>query len=405
MPTRPRSITRLLSTLAVVAGIAATSACGSDSAGADGGKGGGIPDGPIRIGMVAELSGQSAAIGNYQVKTQKALAVYINAHGGIAGHKVELVVENNQSDPATAVISARKLVQKKVAATVFTGLTSSGKDQVLSVLAKAKIPSIDPTPDPKYDNPDQYPYFFSDNPTDQNAMVAVAGFAKKHGYDQIGQLGDSTPFAKSLEEHFSDKAKAAGLTILKTVDYPTTATTMTTQLSLLRESGVKTIGLWCQVSCGKVYDGLRQIGWAPPVLTTHVMYYAGFDSVKELGKTTFGDCPISVPAGAQPNKTMRDVIEAVAAKTGGVNVTSQGIPLNADSWLILKTGIEKANSLDGAKIVKAIESIKGKSFANPDIEYTFSADHHSGFAAAEPESIPMCGFGALGPLSLPIQVK
>lgn len=418
---------RLLSVLATVLVLTAATACGSSggsggsSAGSTGGgsaadstspagndssgSSGDIPAGPIKIGMVAELSGTSSAIGNYQATVQKALAGYINAHGGIAGHQVQLVIENNQSDAAVAVTAARKLAQEGVAASVFSSLGSSGKDQVLSVLAKAKIPDIDPEPLAKYDNGSNYPYYFSDNPIDPNAMTAEAAFAKKHGYDKIGQLGDGTPFAKSLEDNFSAKAKAAGLTIVKTTDYPTTSTTMTTQLEELRNAGAQTLGLWCEVGCGKVYDSLRQINWSPTILTTEVLYYSGFESVGALGAKTFGDCPISVPAGGQPNATLSEIIKTVAAKSGGIGVTDQGIPLNADSWLILKYAIEKAKSLDGDKIKAAIETINGQSFSDPQVKYTFSSAHHAGFDAANPLDIPMCGFSKLGPLDLPIQVS
>jgi branched-chain amino acid transport system substrate-binding protein len=379
-------------------------AADGSSASSSGGSGSGIPAGPIKIGMIAELSGAESALGNYQLATQKAMASYINDHGGIAGHQVQLVSENNQSDAAIAATGANKLVKDGVVASVYSGLGSSGKDQVLAVWQKAKLPDIDPEPLGKYDDGTKFPYYFSDNPIDPNAMVAEAAFAKSHSFDDIGQLGDGTPFAASLEQNFSTQAKAVGLTITKTVDYPTTATTMTTQLSQLKEAGAKTLGLWCEIGCGEVYDSLRQIGWSPNILTTEVLYYAGYTSVKELGAKTFADCPISVAAGAQPNATLADIITTVAKQLGGQNVTDQGIPLNADSWLILKAAIEKANSTDGPAIKAAIESITDQSFSDPDVKYTFSAAHHAGFDAADPKSITMCGFGALGPLDLPIQV-
>ena len=84
-------------------------------------------------------------------------------------------------------------------------------------------------------------------------------------------------------------------------------------------------------------------------------------------------------------------------------VSDQGIPLNADSWLILKYGIEKANSLDGEKVRDAIETISNMSFSDPDVKYTISSEHHAGFDAANPEDIPICSFDKLGALSLPVK--
>jgi branched-chain amino acid transport system substrate-binding protein len=405
---------RVVCALAAAALGVSLAGCGSSGAGSaaasgsgDGasGSGGGIPDGPITIGMVAEQSGEDAAIGNYQVSVQKALAGYINAHGGIAGHRVKLVIENNQSDAATAVSAARKLAQQHVAGVVYGGLTSSGLDQVLAVLAKAKIPAISPNPETKYDNPEQYPYFFTDNPTDPTKAVALAGFAKKHGWDTIGQLGDSTPYATSLEKHFPAQASKDGLHVVKTVDYPSTATNMTTQLAQLEKAGTQTLGLWCQTGCGKVFDGLRQLNWSPHILTTEVVYYSGFDSVKNLGAHTVGICPVYIKPGKKPNPKVADILKAVAPKVGGLSAGSQGIVLNADSWLILKYGIEKAHSLNGQKIRTAIESINQQSFSDPDVTYTFSTEHHAGFQAAHPDKTGICGYQKLGALKLPILAK
>lgn len=66
---------------------------------------------PIKIGVVTPLSGTYAGIGQ-QVKWGLDLATKeINAAGGIAGRKVELIYEDEEANPAVAVQKAEKLLQ------------------------------------------------------------------------------------------------------------------------------------------------------------------------------------------------------------------------------------------------------------------------------------------------------
>lgn len=392
-----------LVTLSLVA-----AACGSSSSGSKGTSSGskGIPKGPIKLGIIAALSGPNAAVGKLVTTQFKALIDEANKTGGIKGHQISLDVENSGGNPATAVTLARKFVDQGVVATLYNGSTAEGKDQVVAIEQKAGILGLAQESLNKYDSPTQYPYYFNTNPIDSQSTDAVATFAKGRGYDKIAQLGDGTPFAKSLEDNFSKSAKDKGLTIVKTTDYPTTATTMTTQLSELRQSGAKTLALWCEVGCGQVFDSLRQTGWHPTVLSGDLLSLLALSSVKNYGDTTFENCPISIAPGAKPTADVQQVVDLVAPKFGGISPSDFGFIEGSDAFRLLTYVIETADSTDGATLKHTLETaVTNKKFTNPDAKYTFSAKHHSGFQADTPNGvIPMCGLSKLGPLDLPLRV-
>lgn len=80
---------------------------------------------PIRIGVLTPLSGTYAGIGQ-QVRWGLDLAAgEINASGGVLGRKIELVYEDSEANPATAVPRAERLFDvEKV--DFLTGTVSSG---------------------------------------------------------------------------------------------------------------------------------------------------------------------------------------------------------------------------------------------------------------------------------------
>ena len=64
----------------------------------------------IKIGVNEPLTGAFAASGTYVVNGAKIAADEINAKGGILGKKIELVIEDNKSNPTEAAAVAEKLI-------------------------------------------------------------------------------------------------------------------------------------------------------------------------------------------------------------------------------------------------------------------------------------------------------
>src|SRR2546423_4060409 len=64
----------------------------------------------IKIGVTEPLTGAFAASGTYVVNGAKIAADEINAAGGVLGRKIELVIEDNKSNPTEAAAVAEKLI-------------------------------------------------------------------------------------------------------------------------------------------------------------------------------------------------------------------------------------------------------------------------------------------------------
>src|SRR5438094_8162157 len=65
---------------------------------------------PIRIGVIQPLSGPVAASGNYIRMGAEIARDWINAKGGVLGRPVQLLIEDNKSDPKEAATAAEKLI-------------------------------------------------------------------------------------------------------------------------------------------------------------------------------------------------------------------------------------------------------------------------------------------------------
>src|SRR5438477_7005839 len=66
----------------------------------------------IKIGVNEPLTGAFAASGTYVVNGARIAADEINAKGGVLGKKIELVIEDNKSNPTEAAAVAEKLMTR-----------------------------------------------------------------------------------------------------------------------------------------------------------------------------------------------------------------------------------------------------------------------------------------------------
>lgn len=111
----------------------ATGATGSSSA-----SGGGDT---IKVGLVSSLNGALKPWGDDSEKGAKLAVEEINAAGGINGKKIELLVEDSNSQPEGGKTAAERLIGKGVVAIV--GEVASGiTAQIANAAAEKKIPVV-----------------------------------------------------------------------------------------------------------------------------------------------------------------------------------------------------------------------------------------------------------------------
>ena len=109
----------------LVGGVAA--ACSS------GGGGGGSANSPITICEIAATSGPFAQLGTDDELGATAWAAMVNKAGGVMGHKVTLVQENDASNPATAAALVHKCVSQVHANFIFGPEETSSSSAAIPV--------------------------------------------------------------------------------------------------------------------------------------------------------------------------------------------------------------------------------------------------------------------------------
>ena len=197
--------------------------------------------GTIKIGVNQPLTGAVAASGNFVVNGAKIAADEINAKGGILGSKIELVIEDNKSNPTEAVAAAEKLIVRDKVPVMMGAWSSTYTLAVMPKLMEYKVPMVVETSSSDKITVSGNPYVFRISPT--SGMEATA-FADRVGALKIRKAdflvvnndwgkGSADVFAKMLK----DKGVSVG--VVETMD--AAAQDLNAQLSKIRSSDADTL--------------------------------------------------------------------------------------------------------------------------------------------------------------------
>lgn len=165
---------------------------------------------PIRIGTLTPLTGAGGPYGPVMVKAVKAVVDEVNAAGGVLGRKIELVSEDDQTNPEAGVRAARKLIDvDKVSA--ILGTWSSAVTTAVAPLcweSKTFLATVSGADSITLLPHQGYLIRTQPNTTLQGRKFGEFCVAEKA--KRVFFLSPQTPFAKSQFDNITEAVKKAG---------------------------------------------------------------------------------------------------------------------------------------------------------------------------------------------------
>jgi ABC-type branched-subunit amino acid transport system substrate-binding protein len=121
-----------------------------------------MADAPIKVGLIAELTGPLSFMGIADANVTRMLIDDINASGGLLGRQVELFVEDGETTDAVAETKAAKLVDEDHVDVIFGGIYSSTRQAITrSAVTKGKKLYLYPE---QYEGQEHDPLIFCTGP-------------------------------------------------------------------------------------------------------------------------------------------------------------------------------------------------------------------------------------------------
>src|ERR1700752_2470981 len=195
----------------------------------------------IKIGVTQPLTGAFAASGNYVAQGAKIAEEEINKAGGVLGKKIQLIVEDNKSNPTEAVATAEKLIVRDKVPVMMGAWSSTLTLAVMPKLEEYKVPMLVETSSSGKITTSGNPYIFRISPTSEMEAKAFAPLFKTMGIKKADFLATNNDFGLGASQEFSKMLKENGVQVGVVETMDPKATDFSAQLAKIKASGGGTL--------------------------------------------------------------------------------------------------------------------------------------------------------------------
>jgi branched-chain amino acid transport system substrate-binding protein len=224
----------------------------------------------LKLGLVAAMSGQSAKSGEAIVRGLSIAIDEINAKGGVLGKKLELVVRDDESNPAKGLVAARELVQRENVAAFFGGLDTPVSLAIVPFANQSKVPfmGVWAAGTPITKNGAEENYVFRVSAVDELVDIALVDYAvKKYGAKKPGMILINNAWGESNEKGLKAALAAKNIPYAAIEKFETNDVDVVPQLTRLKEAGADALFLVANVApSAQVVKSLDRMGWNAPVI-------------------------------------------------------------------------------------------------------------------------------------------
>ena len=321
------------------------------------------------VGASEPMTGAEAQAGT-EIYDGELLAVdNINAAGGVLGHKISLVEEDDACDPQTSVNAANKLVSLGVQAMVG-GYCSSAAQPAEAIYARAGIPNIQASANSSTLTQAGYHNVFLVDPGGPlQAQEAVGLFTKVLKTKTLFIADDQSTYAVNVAQLTAKGLAGTSVKVLPVEAIPSTNVDFSAVIQTVRTDKATAIywtGYFAQAAA--FVRQLRAAGITIPFVCADGAVDPTF--IKDAGAAANGTyATISVLSSFLTGKSAKAFDHAYASK-----FHAQPGPYSAygyDGIYALADAAKAARSLAPAKVIKALHGLK---FAGLTGEVSFAAD-------------------------------
>ncbi|MFT4171765.1 MAG: ABC transporter substrate-binding protein [Rhodocyclaceae bacterium] len=226
---------------------------------------------PIKVGLIASLSGPSAKSGEAITRGMTIAIDEINAAGGVLGRPLQLVRRDDEENPGKGVMAARELVQREQVAVLFGGNQTPVSMALAPVANQMKVPFMGTWAagtgiTRNGGNPN---FVFRVSAVDELVDVALVDRAIKiHKSKKPGMILVNNSWGESNEKGLIAALGVKGMKAAGVEKFEETDVDVVPQLTRLKAAGADTLFLVGNVGpSAQVVKSLERMGWDVPIVS------------------------------------------------------------------------------------------------------------------------------------------
>jgi ABC-type branched-subunit amino acid transport system substrate-binding protein len=349
----------------------------------------------ITFGTHQPLTGPAAPGYDEIAPASQAYFDYVNAHGGVFGRKIHLVIKNDQYDPTQTVSVVHQLVLQNNVFGIFEGLGTPTHTKVVGFLNASKIPDMFVASGcPCWDNGASQPYTFGWQPNYTIEGKILGQYIAKHFAGQkVGVLYQDDDFGQGGLAGIQDEVPAAQ--IVSKQPYQSGTTSLATQITALKASGAKvlvefTVPIYTAIARLTAFT----LGYSPQLVVSSVgidpITLAGLLKAVSKGQVS-GDALIDgaitdgyLPAFSDTSNAWIKLFLKIKAKYDPSAPFDGNVEYGmANAYTLVQALVAAGQHLTRQGLIQAVDN-DGHSWKGPGlVPYRYSKSEHGGFGGAQ----------------------
>ena len=329
------------------------------------------------IGVSAGLTGYVATIDRAWSDAVRMAAEIVNQQGGVLGKKLEVVVEDNRSEPQEAVASYRKMMSSDHAGVFISGCLSAGNLAAIPVVMRQQIPMILCSIISRDDQ--QQKWMFSTIPPPIFEVDTRYEYLRnKTEIRKVGVIYDQSPYANLLLKAANDEAATYSMTVVGAEQYQQGDADLSVIIKKLQAAGAEAImKMGVGPTTMTAAKNIKDMALGLPLLTSSEDVAVFGPVSKVLGKDFFfvaGPTQVydALPDSDPTKAAIGKFLGPWRAKYSDRDPTWAG--RGYDSVMIVAEAIKRGNSADGVKLRDEIG--KTSDFQGTSGAYNFDKSHY-----------------------------
>jgi len=229
----------------------------------------GVAKDPYVIGAVLSLTGTYAGLGEPEKNTIEMEVERINAAGGVNGHQLKVVYEDDGTDPAKAVAATTRLIDQEDVIAII-GATGTGQTMGMRTeIDRAGLPQVSIAGGTVITG-DFDPLVFQTPWSNSIVVPFTMEYLKTQGITKIAIITDTGGFGADGQAVLKASAPKAGITIVSEQTFNPGDTDVTSQLTKIKGTDAQAV-VMC--NAGKeaaiVAKNMDQLGMKIPLYGSH----------------------------------------------------------------------------------------------------------------------------------------
>lgn len=334
-----------------------------------------------KIGAIFDITGPASSLGVPERDSVLLWEKQVNAKGGINGHPVKVIIEDNESNETKAVQAAKKLIEVDKVLAIAGPSTTGTSMAIIDTVQKNQIPTVSAAAGSAIVSPvDQRTWVFKSAQSDSVVVEKIIDYLKSTNTKKVAFLSMNNAFGDGGRKVFETAAPENGIEIVAMEKFGATDNDMTPQLTKIKSSNPDAVVVWAiPPSASILTKNYRQLQINVPLIHSHGIGNQTFIDLAQnaangvifpVGRLLVAE---SLPDNDPQKNVLTNYAQSYESEFKQPRSTFGGHAY--DSVSLIAAAIEKAGA-DRAKIRDELEKIQN--YAGISGVFNMSPQDHNG---------------------------